>query len=70
MSAHNFINVLREHEIAHLWASIYVIDRLKGVSVPESDASVGSTTTWCEEAILMRTPADSFDGCSVIGELG
>ena len=66
MGADDFIDILWEHQVTDLWSRIDEVDGLQSVCVPESDAPVSSTTTWGEQAILMRTPTDCFDcGCMV-----
>lgn len=45
MSAHNLINVLTEHQIAHLRTGINIVNRLQSVGVPEPNTSVSSPST-------------------------
>ena len=40
VSAHDLVDVLREHKVAHLGARVDAANWLKSVRVPEPDASV------------------------------
>lgn len=64
------IDSLWEHKVADLWASVNVVDGLQGVSVPEPNASVGSSSSWSKKTVLMGRPTDGFDSSSVVRELG
>lgn len=44
MGTHYFICCPGEHQIAHLGASVHIIDVLKSQCVPEPDALIGSAT--------------------------
>jgi hypothetical protein len=45
MGAHYFICCPGEHQIANLRAGVHIVDVLKGQSVPEADALVGSASS-------------------------
>jgi len=53
-----------------LGACVDEVDRLEGQSVPESDALVCSASSRCQQSSLEGTPANGFDGCLVLTELG
>lgn len=44
--------------------------RLQGVSVPESNASIGSSTTRSQQPILIGVPCDSLHCCLMVTKLG
>lgn len=65
-----FVCSLWKHQVTDLGASIDVIYWLKGMSVPETDASIGCSSTSGEETRLVGIPSDSFDGCLMLTKLG
>jgi hypothetical protein len=68
MSADDLIHVLGKHQIAHLGTCVDAANWLKGVGVPEPDASVSCATSGGQKAILMRAPTYSFYSSSVFRE--
>ena len=69
MSGDDFICGLGEHQIANLRSSINVVDWLKSMSVPESNATISSTSTCCEKSSLVWIPGNGFDGGIMFAEL-
>jgi hypothetical protein len=68
MGAHDLVCILWEHQIANLRPCVNTTNWLKGVSVPESDASIRCASSRCKKTVLVRTPADCFNCCSMIRE--
>jgi len=62
----DFVDVFRPGEVANLRAGIDALQRSVGGGVPKADASIGSTATRGEKAVLMRRPRDGFDGGLVL----
>lgn len=54
VSTYQLVDVLRKHQVAHLAPCLQVVDRLKRVRVPESDALVGRASAAREEPVLVR----------------
>lgn len=69
MSRYKLISRLGEHQIAHLGASVNVVDRLQTMRVPEPDASVGGATSSREQTILIWVPSYGFNCSLVLAEL-
>jgi hypothetical protein len=69
VSTYQLVDVLRKHQVAHLASCLQVVDRLKRMRVPESDALVGRASAAREEPVLVRRPGDGFDGCQVMRKL-
>ena len=70
MCWNNFVCGLGEHQVTNLWTGVDVVNWLEGMSVPETDASIGCTSTSGKEARLVGIPSDSFDGSLMLAELG
>ena len=54
MRTHDFIHVFAKHQVAHLEARVYVVDRLQGMSVPEADASISRASATRQQSVLVR----------------
>lgn len=61
MSWNDFVCCFGEHQVAHLRASVDMIDWLKSMSVPESNTSVGGTSTSGKKTCLIWIPCNGFD---------
>ena len=70
MSRNYLVCGLRKHQVANLGASVDIIYWLKGMSVPETDASIGCSSTSGEKTCLIGIPSNSFDGCLMLTKLG
>ena len=66
---HEFIDVLSEHQIADLAASVDGLEVLQLNRVPELDSSVLGAATGREQSLLVRGPCDGFDSCLVLVKL-
>ena len=67
---HELIASLGEHEVADLRAGVNAVDRLIGVCVPKSDASVRSSTASRQQAGLVGVPSDGLHSRLVLPKLG
>jgi hypothetical protein len=70
MGGNDFVGGFGEHQIADLRASIDVVDWLKSVCVPETNATIGSTSTSGKKTSLVGVPCDCFDSSLMLAELG
>jgi len=70
MGGDNFICSLRKHQIANLRSSIDVVDLLKSMGVPESNATISSASTCCKKSSLVWIPCNGFDGRLMLAKLG
>ena len=69
MRGHEFVDVLREHQVANLTASLNGLKRLQLQGVPELDCSVLRSSSRGQQALLVRRPSDSFDGSLMLIKL-
>lgn len=69
MGRNNFIGSFGKHQVTNLRASVNVIYWLKGMRVPETNASVGCSSTSGEKSCLVWIPSNSFDGSLMLTEL-
>lgn len=68
MCTHYLLRVLGEHEIAHLWACINAIDQCGIQSVPKLDCFISSSSSWCQDPMVMGAPGNSLDCCAMRGK--
>jgi len=66
--AYEFIDILAVHEVAHLTACLKHTHWLESQSVPESNASVLSSTPGSQKSVLVWGPGDSFDCSDMVAE--
>ena len=69
MRAYDLVSCLREHQVAYLRSCINGMQRLEGVSVPESNVTISCSSTSGQKTVLMGWPADGLDSCCVLMEL-
>lgn len=68
MSTDELVGGLRPGEVTDLRTRVDGADSLAGQGVPESDATIGGTTTTREDTALQRRPSDGLDGSNVVRE--
>lgn len=70
MSAHEFVQVLGEEQVAHLAASLEGSRVLQGQCVPKANAAVGGASSRSQQAVLVGRPRNSLHCRRVRAELG
>ena len=70
MSAHELVDVLWIDEVTNLTACIYPMERLASQGVPETDASIGCSSTTTHGAMLVRWPSNGLHCSNMLIELG
>jgi hypothetical protein len=69
MGGNNFVCGFGKHQVAYLRSSINVVDWLKSMSVPESNTTIGSTSTCRQKPSLVWVPGNRFDSRLMLAEL-
>ena len=68
MGGYKFFGIFWEHQVTYLTARIYTIQHSIVKSVPEFDSFVSRTASARQNSMIVRTPSDALDCCSVAGE--
>lgn len=61
-----FTGVLGPGQVANLGSRVHTVHRLRGQSVPETDATVRCAAATGQQSVVMRRPGDGFDGSHML----